>query len=1457
MHRSLLFLLLLSILMVSCSRLKKEAPAPDYHPYILQKGKYIPAKGKRVNMDSVDRPTRTAARGNYVKAGKPIFVPKRSNYQLSFPSETVRTSGNTLNMDSFPPPKKVLITAKRGVAQLPVRTSGTPAFKENAIYPLSYLDVEQGLNSGFIRCMIGDRKGRIWIGTFQGGLSIWDGNEFMHFTEQDGLGGNNVRSLLEDAKGRIWIGTENGLSVWNGHEFEYYNSEKGLDFKNVDCLLEDQDGNIWIGGKGLKVWDGNTFTHYTTKNGLPSNGVRCLLEDQNGNIWIGAWSGGVSRWDGKAFTLYAKKEGLTDNSVVCLLEDGKGRIWAGTNGGGVNILDSNGMLRGETRLTSFSTKEGLSNANVWSLLEDRNGNIWMGTFGGGLNIWDGAGITTVSLEDGLSSAVIGSIVEDEEGNIYLGANGGGVNIWNPKRFEHFTMENGLSNNDIHFLLKGSDENVYVGTYGGGLNLWDGMGFFHYTIKEGLSSNNIFSLLKGKEDNLYIGTYGGGLNVWDGKGFTQFTTDNGLNNNSVYSLLEDQNGHIWIGTLNGVAVWDGSFFTLFTSKQGLSGDWVKSMLEDRRSRIWIGTNEGASVWDGTGFSHFTTNEGLTDNMVNCILEDAGGKIWMGTNGGINVWDGDGFTHYTRRDGLSHNQILGMMQDDRGSIWVGTMKGLNKLTYNKETEEMQLQVFLKADGLKSLTTGPTLVDNKGDLWIGAMEGLSRINLESLESSNSKPSVTINGIDTFNDQIDWRLTRNALREGADPRTGDRALKLGKIQFDSIQQFYNLPHQPQFPHNINHLTFSWQGVHWLSSRHLQYAYYLEGKEKLWNPLIKENQVTYQNLNPGQYTLNVRAIGRSGEWSDTQYYSFSIRPPWWGAWWAYSIYTALVLSILYGIYRFQLNRKLQVAETLRLKELDSVKAKLYTSITHEFRTPLTVIQGINDQIREEGEKLKHKKIVESSSIIKRNNAQLLNLVNQMLDLRKLESGALILNMINDDIIAYLRYIIESFHSLATSKNIDLQLFSEITECRIDYDPKKILSIVSNLISNAIKFTGEGGKVTLLVNREELDPTQKQTPGRPSLTIIVKDNGKGIPASQIPHIFDRFYQAEDSSARQGEGTGIGLTLTKELVKLLGGSIEVESKVKEGTRFTIRLPITQKAEKQAISENAVQEEYTGFPDSIPGLEITSNTADFSDSTAQNNHLPLTLIIEDNKDVVTYLISCLDKDYRLEVAYNGREGINKALELIPDLIVSDVMMPEQDGFDVCRRLKTNEKTSHIPIIMLTAKADIQSKLKGLERGADAYLPKPFNKEELLIRLKKLFEVRQNLRQYYLSLATRAVHPISKPIEKTEDVFVQKVRSIVEDHLDDYEFTVKDLCRTVAMSHSQLHRKITALTGYSANRFIRYIRLSKAKKLLLDPDKNIAEVAYETGFSDPLYFTRVFRKEFGVTPTRFREKRSGELG
>ena len=875
--------------------------------------------------------------------------------------------------------------------------------------------------------------------------------------------------------------------------------------------------------------------------------------------------------------------------------------------------------------------------------------------------------------------------------------------------------------------------------------------------------------------------------------------------------------------------------------------IYDLLISQDSTIWIATINGLWRIDSKKGErqHLSIAQGFQDERMLCLHEDKLGRLWIGTNrGGLHIYDpvsGD-ISIIDQKKGLSNNKVVGILEDDEGVFWIATNHGMNLVS---SKGEVMTQLYQK-DGLANneFNQNSFYKDSQGNLLFGTILGLSQIEPRALKKQ------VLNRID----QQIYGISITTFHPD--------------IKKDSTRQYgFDLLERVQLLATHRYLNLDFGLSNYILSAENEFAYKIVGNanpsQSEWLSLGNNNELNLSNLPAGRFDILIRGRDYKGDWTaipliiPVEVGEFFYKQLWFyllcmlpfivfAIIWVRRLRmekTMLTTKVNRATKKIREDKKLIEQQAERLQELDKMKSRFFTNISHELRTPLTIIRGMVDQMKENPGKW----LAKGHKMITRNSDNLLNLVNQILDLRKLESGKLELNLIQSDMVPYLKYIVESFHSLAESKDIQLHFQSDEAEVMMDYDAEKMLRIVSNLLSNAIKFTPEGGDVFIKVTKENSDikdvSNSQLSPLHP-LTIQVRDTGIGIPADKIAHVFDRFYQVDDSSTRSGEGTGIGLALTNELVKLMSGDINVESQPNEGTTFSIKIPISNeapisKAKEDKTNQNEIASTLT--LSTIDELQIST-------MSPHDSQLPTLLIVEDNTDVVQYLVACLEDQFQLEVARDGQEGVEKAIEQVPDIIISDVMMPRKDGFELCQTLKTDERTSHIPIVLLTAKADQESRISGLERGADAYLTKPFNKQELFVRLKNLLKIRKKLQERYGTLEELA--PTQEIAFQQEDEFIGKVRSAIEENLDDESFGIVELCRTVAMSRAQLHRKIKALTTISTSHFIRSIRLIKAKELLRTTDLNVSEIAYEVGFSNPKYFSMVFSDEFDQSPSEFRK-------
>jgi signal transduction histidine kinase/ligand-binding sensor domain-containing protein/DNA-binding response OmpR family regulator len=1421
----------------------------------LKTGVPIPAKGKIIDPRSVAKP-------KVIPAGKPEIVPVPQNVHkipvnltvIPLNKDSLKTFTPGVDTSSFVLTNTAGDTIPTGVPlpaygkvmpciqPQPVRAL-PPLMKDYANINVKYLDVEQGLNTTLIVSILEDSHGYIWFGTFGGGVSKYDGETFTHFTNKEmGIRSNVITSILEDSQGNFWFGTGYGVVIYNGKTFTHFTEKEGLSDKCIESILEDSHGNLWFGswGGGVSKFDGNTFTHFTPKEGLSHSYVFSILEDSHGNVWFGTWGGGISIYVGNTFTHLTQKQGLINDRVWSMLEDNHGNIWIGTD-------DGLSRYDGET-IINFTEEDGLSDNHVRTILEDSHGNVWFGTHGG-VSKYNGETFTNFTENEGLSNNRVRSIMEDRQGNLWFGTESGGVSIYYGTDFTYFTQQEGLSDFGILSPLEDSHGNFWFGTWGGGVNRYDGETFVHFTQKEGLIDDIVPCILEDCQKNIWFGTYGG-LCKYDGKTFTHFTTNEGLSDNIILTMLEDSQGNLWIGTREGgVSMYDGETFVHFTQKQGLISNTVQSILEDSHGNIWIATDGGGlCMYDGETFTHYTEKEGLSNKCVKFIMEDSRGLLWLGTCTGVNMFDGECFTYLTQNKGLRENNMASIVEDGDNHIWVGTWHGLFRLAFEPEIASSKInslsfhnpviQAYGLQEGLKStgFNNNSVLLDSKDRIWWGTDKGLAMLDINDLKMPVEPPVMYLGRIDINGQFIDYRHLDD--------------INGRKMKFDSVPLFHNYPLNLELPHNRNNLTFYFAAIDWSAAQKLQYSYIMEGLDEEWTAPTAEANAVYRNIPHGWYTFKVRAIGSAQKWSEPVEYTFRILPPFWLRWWAYMIYGFISLLMIRWYRAFLIKRekinadlKIKEVEVSKMQELDHMKSRFFANISHEFRTPLTLIQGPIEELKRELPDLPEK-ARELLHFMKRNTQRLQHLINQILDISKLETGKVKLQVSEGNLEQFIRPIILSFLSMAESKNIKYVYDLHVTSDIVFFDSDKVEKIITNLISNAFKFTPEGGKIR--VSFEYIPSSVDHTPEY--ITIKVVDTGRGIPMESLYRVFDRFYQISDSDSRIAEGTGLGLALTKELVDLYRGEISVDSQEGKGSTFTVKLPVSKdlftEEERAAIStpQDTDADPSTRVLDQ-QGSEILDVEEEFDRETA--DHRPVLLIVEDNIDLMNYLSQNLENHYRILTAINGKKGLDEAIKYIPDLIISDVMMPEMDGLEMSGKLKTDERTNHIPVIMLTAKADRDSKLEGLQTGADDYMIKPFDQEELQVRIKNLLEQRQRLREKFRK---EFAADLSGLEASPEDQFLKKVHDILNGHIDEPEYTIEQLSGELHLSRSQVFRKVMAVTSFSPKELLRNIRLKKAAILFHGGHKNVAQVMYEVGFNNPSYFAKCFSELFGMNPSQY---------
>lgn len=1312
---------------------------------------------------------------------------------------------------------------------------------------ISSLNVNDGLSQGMILDLLQNKDGFIWIAT-KDGLNRFDGSRFEVFVPNafntSSIGDSEVKSIFEDSRGWIWIMLPFGLDVLDpttGQFFHVKHQGKSLYTSNKQpSIIESSDGHIWFA-------DNNQIWKITVSDQLLANARKkssftiepiCKAYSMNA----------VEDWSNKSLTAefmlftFDKKMLIGTNDGLFQFDTKKEKFLP-------YLPKSKWLIRG----LNMDTKGNLlviakiDNQVIWIFIDkqkvqyfkdpniyptntftfSKDGFLW--TFRNSLiqkwNVFSffNNGKPEIEIKAssvfGIESMGVTKYMLDKSGLLWAGTNGYGIGIINDKK-----------KNFRSYLPKVSQRQFLEAPDGGIFSMfYAGQKYPSINFQKASSHKDFVTLFKGNESN----AWGGEFTCFDdeGNGWTTYS-DSILHRMDAltkavksytlpgFGITADGTNAIYKVSENGLWRFDPK--TEKTTKFPFDKVLKKTSLfshflyVDVDHNIWIfgleGLTKATRIDSGYKFEYYTNNstdlQSISSNAVHSVVDDPINPkkyLWVGTKAGLNRLDKQTgkFVHFQREQGLPDNVVYGILSENQSKdkkkpihIWLSTNKGLCRFNVN----DFKVRNFNVDDGLQAneFNSSSYYKTRDGHMIFGGVNGVTVFHPDSLILNDIVPRTCIVGLQVNN----------------------------KI----YNKYNNGPIYLSHKENLINIEFA--ALEYTNPRQNQYRYQLLGVDKNWVDLGYKNNVQFANLAPGNYTFKVIGSNNDGLWSkEAAVLRFTIKSPWYATWWAYLIYISALGFIIRHYYKQKLSQKLELQETAKLREMDEFKSRFFTNITHEFRTPLTVILGMSDQlINQEKDQDIKKKI----GLIRRNGDNLLRLVNQIMDLSKLESNSLKLHYIQGDVLSYIKYIVESLHSLANAQNIMLRVESDQAKIVMDYDADRLLQMLYNLLSNAIKFTPSGGKV--IVRADVFDHL---------LHISVADTGVGIPEEDLPQLFQRFYQAKNQMHAKAGGSGIGLSLTKEMAKAMGGSIEVESNINVGSKFLIKLPITNKASKE---ENFINKDNEINRVLISRENnIQSDIENIGQSTKSD--LPHILLVEDNPDVVEYLTSCLHSSFYIDYAFNGQAGIEKAIEIIPDIIISDVMMPIKDGFDLLDNLKNDEKTSHIPIVLLTAKADIESRLSGLRKGADAYLSKPFHQEELIATVENLLESRRVLQQKYQQNTWLVSEIKDEPMVDIEDVFLQRFRAVVHENLSDANFEMVHLERALAMSRSQIYRKIKALTDKSPTLLIRSIRLHHGRHLLLTTSLTVSEIAYQVGYSAINNFSDAYLEEFGERPLKTR--------
>lgn len=1361
-----------------------------------------------------------------------------------------------------------------------------------------HLTIDDGLSQNLVYAILQDCKGFMWFGT-KDGLNRYDGYRFTIFRnnpyDSTSISSNEVTALFEDHAGFLWLSAaglnrfDPGTETFNRY-LQNTARPNSLSSNEVRAIAEDHNGALWIGTTNglnrLAPDRQGCFIHYVhdphNPQSLSHNQINALLVDHRGTLWIGTPEG-LNALPSNA-TIGFIRYHLADDFISSLYEDRHKILWVGTPSGLVRLDQA------EDKTSTFQLYPLLSaphllqwEKSITAIQERLDGKFWVATYTGLIVFDPQTGASQFIRHDArnsnsLSFDVVLSIYQDRGGVVWFGTSGKGLNklMLYAKPFHHYDATTEQLSDQGDFSVKAILEDRTG-------SLWISANDRLYQLDRAASQWQRFHALTLRvggmiEDRQGILWFATGNGLWEFESRTKRLTqhqhrqgdEGSLPNNSVWYALEDDNGDLWVLTAGGI----------LNRREPITGQWthfripgaenlvLHRIYQDASGTFWLGSDVGLIRFqpgDSSAgyYRHDLANpSSLSYDVVYSILPDPHEPnrfLWLGTaGGGLICFDiaAEKFTQYTEKDGLPNNVVYGILPDHRGRLWMSTNRGLSAFDPPTKT----FRNYDVRDGLQSneFNRNAYFLSRNGEMFFGGINGLNAFYPDSIRDNPHAPPIVI---------TDFQLAYRSVSF----RDADSPLQQPISETDELRLAY---HQ-------NTIAFEFAALDFTEPTKNQYAYQLENFNSQWIVAGTNRKATYTNLPPGKYIFRVKGSNNDGVWNETgASLRIIIAPPFWKTWWAYACYVILAIGSVIGIVKGRIRRlekrtrqleaavQARTAEVVarekqisiqaeKLRELDHIKSTFFANISHEFRTPLTLILGpVQRMINEAAEiNIKHE-----LRRIQKNGQRLLRLVNQLLDLSKLETGKMTIQARLGNIVPLIKSITMSFASLAEQKHIGLCFHSEADEILSYFDRDKIEKIFYNLLSNAFKFTPAGGKISvqLSVSSNQLSVNSDWVAAKQLITdhwllITVQDTGIGIPADRLPHIFDRFYQVDPSSTREHEGTGIGLSLVKELVHLHHGSVEVASVAGEGSTFTVRLPLGREAFSDGeIVDQVIADPAIGDASAIEALAdvealISKPTATLDQPECIADELDtIVLVVEDHAEVRAYIREYLQDSYQVIEAGDGAEGVEKAREFIPDLIVGDVMMPKMDGYQMCQILKTDERTSHIPIILLTARAALEDKVAGLKTGADDYLTKPFDATELLARVENLIESRRRLRERWKQ--TVILNPSEIATTPIDQAFLEKALAVAEKNLEDEEFSIEEFAAQVGMSRSQLHRKLHALTNQSASLFLRSVRLQRAAQLLKQHAGTVAEIAYQVGFSSQAYFTRCFKEQFGCSPKEY---------
>jgi len=1331
-----------------------------------------------------------------------------------------------------------------------------------------HLGIGDGLSQNSVTSIGQDSIGFMWFGT-SFGLNRYDSHGFKYYKsnphDDKSLSYNYITCILADSKNTLWIGTKDGLNRYLPVQdcFERIKANKtnneSISNNFINCIYKDKKENIWVGTEnGLnlltnrKTLTFKTFNTANTNGGLKNNSIYAILEDFEGNIWVGT-DGGLTRISvsGNKYTYFTLQHNpsdprsLCDNKIHCLSEDKSGNLWIGTLEKGVDKYN----LKTKTFTNYNSSTQGnrILNNNVRSFLIDNQDKLWIGTLSGIsiLNLSDNQILDYQNDPDNnksLSKNSIYALFKDRTNDIYVGVFYGGVNYtsYNKPSFKVYkknTHASSLSYDVVSCFLEDNNY-LWVGTEGGGANLFDRKTktfkyFSHNNSNAKSIGSNLVKIIYGdSEGNIWLGTHGGGISLYNRKSnnFTNYLYDDSSLSSmalEVQSIVEGSSNSLLLGTTNGLKIYQKEVkpnhqIGLTFVKDFLHSVEIHALIKDKAQNVWVGADNGLYFKPTNQTKLIPINLKANEEVnIRGLSMDNTGNLWIAAFfSGLICYDtrNGNVTRYTKKDGLPSDDVVSVSIDKDGNIWAGTNNGLSKF----KSQEKEFITYSKEDGLagNEFNSNASLFTKNGEMFFGGVDGFTSFFPKDIPLNKTKPSTIFTGMSVFNEPIEIGIPNKILSS-------------------------NICFAPKITlkYNQSLFTFNFATLSYDRSEKNKYAYKID--DNPWNQTDIPS-ATFTNLPPGKYTLWAKGSNGDQLWSDPIYITFRILPPWWESWWAYSIYLLLFASIFFLFARFLYLRALLKKESA----LTNLKLNFFTNISHEIHTYLALIIGPVEKLL--STKKETDADVSKLTMIKKNSTDLLHLVNELLDFRKIETGNLPLHVAEYDLVPFVLSIFQSFKEISSSKNIVSDLIHTSDVINLFFDKEQMKKVIFNLLSNAYKFTQAGGYVSVIID----DKNESY------VSIQVRDNGKGISSENLDKLFDNFFQENDFGI-QNTGYGIGLSLSKSIVSLHSGKIVVKSNQTAKEPITI-FDVTLLRGNSHFKKEQFIATGTAISDENILHQVSTSFLKGLDELGTDKIRYSLLIIDDNPEIRKFIADSFQNSYQILQAENGLRGFEIAVECIPDIIISDVMMPVMDGYTLCEKIKKDERTNHIPVIVLTAKSTLENQMTGYTAGADIYVNKPFSIQLLELQVKNLIRSRESLRKLYYqqmmhdSIANiTTLNPLENPQAEhlktnnqiTENEFINKVVIMIEENISNKNLDVEMICKKLHFSQTVLYKKIKSITGMTIHEIVKNIRLKKAAELISTKEYTVYEIADMIGYSDTKYFSSEFKKKFGVSPRDYK--------